>query len=218
MNIAFAILSRSRYVTSRLRTRYEYDLHDRPVVSLGAIIDVTARHEAEAQIHHLAFHDTLTQLPNRALFRRRLDAALEQARKGIDVAVLYLDLDGFKYVNDMHGHSVGDALLCDVAARLQLAIDQSTAVARFGGDEFAIIQSGLVQPASSTALAEHLIAALSLPISVDGHHIQIGTSIGISLAAQDGADADTILKAADLAPSTTQKPKSGAASASIRGR
>ncbi|MGI4802478.1 MAG: putative bifunctional diguanylate cyclase/phosphodiesterase [Janthinobacterium lividum] len=182
-----------------VRTRYEYDSQGQPASSVGAIVDVTARREAEARITHLAYHDPLTGFPNRSLFRQRLETALEQAKGGRDVAVLYLDLDDFKDVNDMHGHSVGDGLLCDVAARLQFAMDKSTSIARLGGDEFAIIQRGRDLPAEAAALAERLIEALRLTFVVEGHYIEIGTSIGISLAPQDGVNADEILKAADLA-------------------
>lgn len=182
-----------------VRTRYEFDLQGRPIVSLGAIIDVTARYEAEARINHLAFHDTLTHLPNRAYFRQRLEAALEQAGRGRDVAVLYVDLDDFKDVNDMHGHSVGDALLCEVAARLRVAVGASGSIARLGGDEFAIIQCVMEQPTGAAALEERLIASLGQRFTVESHQIEIGTSIGISVATQDGGDADEVPKAADLA-------------------
>ena len=182
-----------------VRTRYEYDAQGRPLTSLGAIIDVTRRRQAEARITYLAFHDTLTGLPNRTQFRQRLEAALGQAKGGRDVAVLYLDLDCFKDVNDTQGHSMGDALLREVATRLQSAMDRSCSIARLGGDEFAIIQCDREQPRAATALARRLGEALGLPFTLDGHRLAITTSIGVALAPRDGPDADTILKAADLA-------------------
>ncbi len=182
-----------------VRTRYEYDAQGRPVRSMGAIIDVTRSRQAEARITYLAFHDTLTGLPNRARFHERLQAALGMAERGRDVAVLSLDLDCFKDVNDTQGHSVGDALLRDVALRLKSVVDPSCSIARLGGDEFAVIQCGCEQPQAAAALAARIAEALSLPFTPEGHQLAIATSIGIALAPRDGPDVDTILKAADLA-------------------
>lgn len=182
-----------------VRTRYDYDARGRPIASVGAIIDVTERHEAQAKITHLAFHDTLTGFPNRTMFRQSLEAALRHARRGREIAVLYLDLDRFKEVNDMYGHSAGDGLLRDVAARLQADMDQSTSIARLGGDEFAIIQQGGDQPARAIALATRLVEAMRPAFLVDWHRIEIGTSIGIAIAPDDGDGPEKILAAADLA-------------------
>lgn len=182
-----------------VRTRYEYDANGRPLLALGAIIDVTARREAEARIRHLAFHDTLTDLPNRAMFRQQLQVALASNAEEGDIAVLYLNLDGFKNVNDTHGHSIGDWLLCEVARRLQDATGPSVSIARLGGDEFALIQRGLQCSADAAAMAKRLLAALHFPFLVNEREIIIATSIGVALVPRDGVAADEILKAADLA-------------------
>ena len=154
--------------------------------------------EREHRIAHLAFHDPLTGLPNRALFREQLDDALGRARTlGQQAAVLYLDLDGFKSVNDTLGHPVGDALLALVAERLRDLVPDGVA-ARLGGDEFAIIL-GNITPDRPRAEAQTILDALRLPFSAAGHQISTGTSIGIAVGPQDGADPDTLLKNADLA-------------------
>ena len=161
--------------------------------------DVTARRKVEARVAYMARHDNLTDLPNRVLFRERLEAALATTAGGASVAVLYLDLDHFKAVNDTLGHPVGDALLKTVAARLKGAIRQDDTVARLGGDEFAIVQIGEDQPIGSTTLAQRLIEALGRPYELDGHHVGSGASVGISVAPDDGIDPDRLLKNADMA-------------------
>ncbi len=155
--------------------------------------------EREDRIAHLAFHDTLTDLPNRVFFREQLDAALARAAKrGETVATLCLDLDGFKGVNDTLGHPVGDALLRIVGDILnELAADG--VVSRLGGDEFAIILAGHADPDRPRALAQAIVDRLRRPLIADGHQIATGASIGIALGPVDGGDADTILKNADLA-------------------
>ncbi len=161
--------------------------------------DITERRRAEEQIRHMARHDALTGLPNRVLFREEIEAALSQVARGQSMAVICLDLDGFKSVNDTLGHPVGDLLLSAVAARLRGCLRGSDTVARFGGDEFAIIQVGTEQPDGATALSGRLIEALSHPYDIEGHEIVIGTSIGIALAPLDGSDPDQLLKHADMA-------------------
>ena len=146
--------------------------------------------------------DALTGLPDRRVFHDRLAAALERAgRDGSAVAVLCLDLDHFKAVNDTLGHPVGDALLRAVAERLRAAAcARPTLVARLGGDEFAIVQAGIEQPQGATALAAAPDRAIvGRPTMIDGHQVVIGTSVGIALAPDDGADPDQLLKNADLA-------------------
>ena len=154
--------------------------------------------DRENRISHLAFHDTLTQLPNRALFREQLEQAVARVgRSGGSAAVLCLDLDGFKGVNDTLGHPVGDALLRRVG-QILLDVAGEGLVARLGGDEFAIILTG---PSEDRArmLAQTIIDQLRLPITADGHAVTTGASIGIAVAPGDGQDADTLLKNADLA-------------------
>jgi diguanylate cyclase (GGDEF)-like protein len=161
--------------------------------------DVTDREQAEAQIRRLAHYDALTGLPNRVLFRERLDEAFARGCRGDASAVLCLDLDRFKSVNDTLGHPLGDALLQGVTARLLKEVRETDTVARLGGDEFAIVQTGVIQPMAATALAIRLIEVLSAPYELNGHQVIIGASIGIALVPGDGTDRDQILKNADLA-------------------
>jgi diguanylate cyclase (GGDEF)-like protein len=161
--------------------------------------DVTERRRAEDRIRHMARHDALTDLPNRVLFKERIEEVLRHVPRGETAAVLCLDLDRFKSVNDTLGHPVGDALLKSVADRLRESVREADSVARFGGDEFAIIQLGGPQPQAATALSQRIIEKLSAPYSIDGHQIVIGTSIGVALVPDDGCDADTLLKNADMA-------------------
>jgi diguanylate cyclase (GGDEF)-like protein/PAS domain S-box-containing protein len=157
--------------------------------------DVTERRQAEAKIMHMARHDALTNLPNRVLFHDKMDQALSY---GDALAVLYLDLDRFKSVNDSLGHSVGDALLVAVTERLQGVLRGSDTVARLGGDEFAIVQTG-ARPTDATELAGKIIEALSQPFEILGHQLNIGTSIGIAMAPADGCEPDQLLRNADMA-------------------
>ncbi|MCZ8147877.1 MAG: EAL domain-containing protein, partial [Roseomonas sp.] len=138
-------------------------------------------------------------LPNRVLFRQKLDEALAGARRGGICAVLCLDLDDFKSVNDTLGHPVGDALLRCVTERLRSGLRDSDTVARLGGDEFAIIQTSVEQPGDTTSLAERLVRLISAPYAIAGHHVVVGVSIGIAMPPADGDDPDTLLKHADLA-------------------
>jgi diguanylate cyclase (GGDEF)-like protein len=157
--------------------------------------DVTERRQAEAKIMHMARHDALTNLPNRLLFRDKMEQALAY---GNELAVLFLDLDRFKSVNDSLGHSVGDALLVAATERLQRVVRGVDTVARLGGDEFAIVQTG-ARPTDATELANHIIEALSEPFVVLGHQVNIGTSIGIAMAPTDGREPDQLLRNADMA-------------------
>jgi diguanylate cyclase (GGDEF)-like protein len=161
--------------------------------------DITERQKAEAHIAHLARHDHLTDLPNRVFFREELDKNLRRLRNGERFSVLCLDLDRFKGVNDTLGHSIGDKLLNAVAARLSGCVGEQDFVARLGGDEFAIIQTNLSRPEESGGLASRIIERLGAPYEIEGHQLDIGASIGIAIAPTDGANADQLLKNADLA-------------------
>jgi diguanylate cyclase (GGDEF)-like protein/PAS domain S-box-containing protein len=162
--------------------------------------DITEWQRAQEQIFHMARHDALTNLPNRTLFREQLEQAIELADRNDQLAVLCLDLDHFKEINDSLGHPIGDALLGEVAARLRECIGQNDAVARLGGDEFAIVQFCRDHDVSAAGqLAGRIVEAVSAPYEIEGHHIIIGTSIGISLAPTDGQNPDELLKNADLA-------------------
>ena len=157
--------------------------------------DVTERRQAETQIMHMARHDALTNLPNRLLFREQMEQSLARGEK---LAVLFIDLDRFKNVNDTLGHPVGDALLCAVTKRLQLAVRGADTVARLGGDEFAIIQIG-GRPTDATELAARIIDSISQAFDVYGHQVMIGTSVGIAIAPTDGTEPDQLLRNADMA-------------------
>ncbi len=161
--------------------------------------DVTEKRQAEARINFLARHDELTGLPNRHAAREGLERLLDGGAATGDLAVLYLDLDRFKAVNDTLGHSAGDLLLRHVADRLTRCVRGTDLVARLGGDEFVLLQVGAAQPNSSTVLARRVIAILSQPFDLDGHHVHIGTSVGIAVAPFDGATPDALMKCADLA-------------------
>ncbi len=167
---------------------------------VAAIRDITERKAAEAQILFMANHDVLTGLPNRVLFRDRLEQALARARRDGDaVAVLCLDLDRFKEVNDMRGHAAGDALLEQAAARLSAAVRETDTVARLGGDEFAIVQTGGPQPQHAAGFADRLVATVAEPFEFEGEGMAVGLSVGIALFPNDGGDVDTLLKNADTA-------------------
>jgi diguanylate cyclase (GGDEF)-like protein/PAS domain S-box-containing protein len=168
--------------------------------------DVTERRKAEQErliaqekIAHMARHDALTGLPNRVFFREQLERALIDSRHGARAAVLYLDLDGFKAVNDTLGHPAGDALLRQVGERLQQCVRGSDMVARFGGDEFAIIQTSIRSNEDADELARRIVVVLSEPFELDGQQVAIGTSIGVAFVPEDGGSPDELLKAADMA-------------------
>ena len=194
----------------RMRANYTRQLADgralnvnfAPVEDGGWMLtleDVTEHWKAETRIAHMAHHDMLTQLPNRVLFHSRLSDAVARGRRGELAALLYLDLDHFKSVNDTLGHPTGDALLCAVTQRLRSQVRETDTIARLGGDEFAILQSGVQTPDDAKILAARVIEAISLPFEIDGHRIIIGTSVGIAIIPQDGDDPDMILRNADMA-------------------
>ncbi|HEX3496637.1 MAG TPA: diguanylate cyclase, partial [Methylocella sp.] len=167
---------------------------------LVAITDVTANHQAEARIVHMAHHDALTGLPNRVLFHERLGDALLRVRRYAEMlAVLCLDLDQFKTVNDTLGHAAGDKLLVAVAERLSKCLRDCDMAARFGGDEFAVLQLGLAGPDEAANLAERIVALLSEPFDIEGQQALIGASAGIALAPIDGETAEQLLGNADVA-------------------
>jgi diguanylate cyclase (GGDEF)-like protein len=152
-----------------------------------------------AKLDHLARHDALTALPNRMAFREDVGGALRRARRGQGMAVLYLDLDRFKAVNDTLGHLVGDRLLCLVADRLRDTVREMDTITRLGGDEFAIAQSGVEQPRSAEILARRVIESLSCAYEINDQSVAIGVSVGITLASRDDLDVDQLLRRADLA-------------------
>jgi len=167
--------------------------------SLALHADITQMHRAKEQVRFLARHDALTGLPNRQLLCERIVEHLPRTDRGEELAVLCLDLDRFKLINDTLGHAAGDALLRHVADRVRATVRATDTPARFGADEFAVLQTGAGQPAGSTALARRLIARLSEPFDLDGQQVHIDVGVGVAVAPFDGADAETLLKNADLA-------------------
>ena len=161
--------------------------------------DVTERRQAERQILFMARHDTLTRLPNRMLFGERIDDALKRLGRGEDFAVLCLDLDRLKQVNDTLGHPAGDELLRQVAERLSACVREVDTVGRLGGDEFAVLQCGIGGEADTIALADRIMDVIGRPIDVDGRQVTVGVSIGIAMAPRDGTSAAKLLKSADAA-------------------
>jgi diguanylate cyclase (GGDEF)-like protein len=167
---------------------------------------------AEKRIRHLAYNDPLTGLPNRALFVDQLGLRIEQARQSeTNLAVLFLDLDRFKYVNDTLGHEVGDRLLTAVAQRVRRSVRNADSVARLGGDEFTVVLTDMAGPtaAAAAAAAQNISRALAAPFQIDDNDIFVATSIGISLYPNDGTDVGTLLRHADTAMYRAKKTNTG---------
>ena len=161
--------------------------------------EATERWNAEARIAHMARHDAVTDLPNRVLLRERIEGAITQARRDTGFAVLCLDLDNFKQVNDTLGHAVGDELLQAVAHRLKACLREVDTVARLGGDEFAIIQTAVEAPADAATLAQRILDVVSAPYALTHHSVTVGVSIGIALAPGDGLEPERLMQCADVA-------------------
>jgi diguanylate cyclase (GGDEF)-like protein/PAS domain S-box-containing protein len=164
----------------------------------GVCSDITVAKRAELRIAHLAHHDALTELPNRAFLSDSLNQALREADRA-SLAILSLDLDGFKAVNDRYGHPVGDALLVTVAERLRGSVAGGDVVARFGGDEFVVLDAAFASSAEVEELAQRIIEALGAPVALAGEEVTVGVSIGIAFAPSDGRTAEDLLKNADAA-------------------
>jgi diguanylate cyclase (GGDEF)-like protein len=173
-----------------------------PMADGGFVVtfnDFTERRRAEEKISHMAHHDTLTDLANRAYFQNKLDALLAGTRGQIRFAVFSMDLDRFKVVNDTLGHLVGDKLLQAVAARMRACARDSDIIARLGGDEFAMLQIPSGRTADARSLAKRLIDAVNAPYHIEGHEISVGVSIGIAVAPGDGTNSEDLLRKADKA-------------------
>ena len=163
-------------------------------------VEIADREESQARSQYLAYHDSLTGLGNRLLFKEQLEEALKDVSVASHpLAVLFLDLDGFKAVNDTLGHSIGDLLLKSVATKLRDILPRTDRIARLGGDEFAILQISAAQPGSSIALAERIIEVVGQPNSIDGHDVTVGASVGIAVARPGDMNTENFLKSADLA-------------------
>jgi diguanylate cyclase (GGDEF)-like protein/PAS domain S-box-containing protein len=190
--------SRSGWVSGVYRPHYDASGNIAGVI--GLVRDITERKTAEQQIEYQAYHDALTGLANRRLFQEHLTLALALAgRRRRLVAVLFLDLDHFKLVNDTLGHTLGDALLREVGVRLKRAVREGDTVARVGGDEFTIVLQDLEKKEDAASVAQKVIRAVSEPVIIDGHRLYVTTSVGVTVFPDDGEDAETLLKNADNA-------------------
>jgi diguanylate cyclase (GGDEF)-like protein/PAS domain S-box-containing protein len=192
------------------KSEVQYDAQGRPALVRGTMQDVTEQKQIERKMRTLAHYDGLTGLPNRARFKEQLGRALRQAgRDQGRVAVMFLDLDRFKQINDSLGHPIGDALLKAVAERLNGCLrggdnlgrndEDGSATARLGGDEFTVMLTGLAQAEDAAKVAQRIVEAMARPFAVDGHELFVTASVGVALFPEDGADVDTLLKNADVA-------------------
>jgi diguanylate cyclase (GGDEF)-like protein/PAS domain S-box-containing protein len=168
--------------------------------TLGTLTDVTDRKAADARVQHLAYHDPLTNLPNRTLVMDRLERSLAEAKRhNRQVAILFLDLDNFKIFNDTFGHDAGDQLLAQVSARLANSVREEDTVARVGGDEFLLVLADARTAHNAALVADKTLQALALPFYVQGRALNLTLSIGISIYPEDGVDRESLLKQADIA-------------------
>ncbi len=178
-------------------------IHNREGQTIGTVIvfrDVSAARATASMIAHSAQHDVLTGLPNRLLLIDRIDQAIILAKaSSMQVAVLFLDLDGFKYINDSLGHSIGDKLLQSIAARLVNCVRNTDTVSRQGGDEFVVLLSEVKQPHAAAAIAAKILKEIAKPHSIDRHELHVTASIGVSAYPEDGMNAETLIKNADTA-------------------
>jgi diguanylate cyclase (GGDEF)-like protein len=165
-----------------------------------SVRDISERHQASQILEYMATHDPLTGLPNRALFQDRLEQAIKRAtRKNTHIAVLLIDLDHFKRINDTLGHLKGDQVLKDASRRLLACLRESDTVARMGGDEFTVILEDISDPKEIKNVAQKLMDAVSLPYEMEEGLWKLTASIGISIFPTDGTDMETLLRCADIA-------------------
>ncbi len=176
------------------------DSNQRPVNRIGIFADITESRATQDAVTHQAHHDFLTNLPNRLLFTDRFQQQLALARRHeSQFGVIYLDMDGFKEVNDTHGHGVGDQLLIAVAQRLSALVREIDTVCRFGGDEFAVLASDVSQSSDVTALADKILTALAKPYTLKAHSVTVTASLGLAIYPHHGQDMETLVNAADAA-------------------
>jgi diguanylate cyclase (GGDEF)-like protein len=184
----------------RERSEINRDASGAAAVSIGSVEDITALKQHQQQLDHIAHHDPLTGLPNRILLADRLQQGIAQSqRRGKSLAVVYLDLDGFKPINDRYGHDVGDEFLIALAHRMKAALREGDTLARIGGDEFVAVLADLERRQDCDFVLARLLLAASDPLTVRAQVLQVSASIGVSLYPQDGADADLLLRYADQA-------------------
>jgi diguanylate cyclase (GGDEF)-like protein len=183
-----------------LRGRFIFDREERPARVFGTMLDITARKRAEADLAHQAHYDPLTELPNRKLLNERLARALARAQRvGSRVAVLYVDLDRFKAINDTLGHAAGDAFLKVTAARIATFVRESDTVARYGDDDFIVIAVDLEGADDAAHAAKALVEAFERPFEIEGRELYSSVSVGISLFPDDGRSAEQLIRAAHAA-------------------
>ncbi len=176
------------------------DENGRPLRVVGTCTDITPLKEHQQQLERIAHFDALTGLPNRVLLAYRLQQALAQSqRRGQSLAVAYLDLDGFKAVNDRHGHNIGDDLLVSIAQRMKLALREGDTLARIGGDEFIAVLADLDQPQDCEPVLDRLLLAAASPVTVGKRLLQVSASVGVTIYPGDGADAEQLIRHADQA-------------------
>jgi diguanylate cyclase (GGDEF)-like protein len=176
------------------------DANGRALRIVGVVMDISERKLAEQRIVHMAHHDALTGLPNRALLRDRIQQAIAQShRAGSQLAVLFIDLDRFKTINDSLGHQLGDRLLQAVASRILVCVREGDTVARVGGDEFVLVIPSVATAVDASTVAAKILEVLGHPFHLHGNDLHVGASIGIALYPADGADAETLMRNADTA-------------------
>jgi diguanylate cyclase (GGDEF)-like protein len=186
------------------------DINGRPSGLIAYLSDITERKRTEEKLHELAYRDTLTSLPNRALLTKLLDQSMAVAQRNeASGCVLFVDLNRFKPINNALGRGIGDELLRQVALRFRGALREQDVVARLSGDEFAVGLFDLHQHFEAMTVARKLQASLLEPFSIEGHHLRVGCSIGVSVYPQDGADAETLLRLADIAMARAKQGGNG---------
>jgi diguanylate cyclase (GGDEF)-like protein len=183
-----------------LRINAIRDEREKTVAFIWTLIDDTRISDMQREMVRLAHHDALTGLPNRLLLMSRLELMLDRFRKDVPGAVLFVDLDGFKQVNDTFGHKAGDELLQTVTTRLNARLRHTDTLARLGGDEFVFVLEHIAHAQEAATVAEHIVQQIKAPFALaDGTTVHIGASVGIALFPNDGTNADQLLERADRA-------------------
>jgi diguanylate cyclase (GGDEF)-like protein len=176
----------------------DYDSHGEVIGIYGATTDVTTHKQFEKELARMAQYDSLTGLPNRNQFNERITAALQRMRRsGLGVGLLFLDIDGFKGINDSRGHAGGDAVLREFARRLSGSVRETDTVARLAGDEFVVVLEGVHKRDECLFIARKIVAAMQRPFDVNGSELVVTTSIGIAMTTDTGLSADGLLQRAD---------------------